>query len=119
MKVELLKIPSFQVNLINQPFFQLERFVNLENITICDVKEAGMGPPTDGGIRGRKKLSSRGHHKYVGVRRKPSGRWVEEIKDSPQKVRLWLGTFDTAGDAARAYDTAARALRGANDRTNF
>ncbi|KAL4274652.1 hypothetical protein S245_069108 [Arachis hypogaea] len=69
--------------------------------------------------RSRKKASSRGHHKFVGVRQRPSGRWVAEIKDSLQKVRLWLGTFDTAEDAARAYDTAARALRGVNARTNF
>lgn len=80
-----------------------------------------MGAPTTGtdGARGRKKSSSRGHHRFVGVRQRPSGRWVAEIKDSIQKVRLWLGTFDTAEDAARAYDDAARALRGANARTNF
>ncbi|XVE64555.1 hypothetical protein DITRI_Ditri07aG0109700 [Diplodiscus trichospermus] len=69
--------------------------------------------------RGRRKSSTRGHHRFVGVRQRPSGRWVAEIKDSLQKVRLWLGTFDTAEDAARAYDEAARALRGANARTNF
>lgn len=77
-----------------------------------------MVKPLSDGIRSRKK-SSRGHHRFVGVRQRPSGRWVAEIKDSLQKVRLWLGTFDTAEDAARAYDTAARALRGANARTNF
>ncbi|KAK4259557.1 hypothetical protein QN277_005878 [Acacia crassicarpa] len=70
-------------------------------------------------IKPRKKSSSRGHHRFVGVRQRPSGRWVAEIKDSLQKVRLWLGTFDSAEDAARAYDAAARALRGTNARTNF
>ncbi|GJN34409.1 hypothetical protein PR202_gb23065 [Eleusine coracana subsp. coracana] len=57
--------------------------------------------------------------RFVGVRQRPSGRWVAEIKDSAQRVRLWLGTFDTEEEAARAYDEAARALRGENTRTNF
>jgi len=81
-------------------------------------KQHGLQYPS-GGLRGRRKSSTRGHHRFVGVRQRPSGRWVAEIKDSLQKVRLWLGTFDTAEDAARAYDDAARALRGANARTNF
>ncbi|CAK9183447.1 unnamed protein product [Ilex paraguariensis] len=85
-------------------------------------KQMGPTPAGSGqsqGVRGRRKASSRGHHRFVGVRQRPSGRWVAEIKDSLQKVRLWLGTFDTAEDAARAYDDAARTLRGANARTNF
>ncbi|KAK9143533.1 hypothetical protein Syun_012933 [Stephania yunnanensis] len=57
--------------------------------------------------------------RYLGVRQRPSGRWVAEIKDSSQRVRLWLGTFDTPEEAAQAYDEAARALRGENARTNF
>ncbi|XP_052171664.1 ethylene-responsive transcription factor ERF095-like [Diospyros lotus] len=57
--------------------------------------------------------------RFVGVRQRPSGRWVAEIKDSSQHVRLWLGTYDTAEEAARAYDEAARVLRGENARTNF
>ncbi|XP_015081483.1 ethylene-responsive transcription factor ERF010-like [Solanum pennellii] len=57
--------------------------------------------------------------KFVGVRQRPSGRWVAEIKDSSQRVRLWLGTYDTPEEAAHAYDEAARALRGENARTNF
>ncbi|XP_026382334.1 ethylene-responsive transcription factor ERN2-like [Papaver somniferum] len=65
----------------------------------------------NGGRRGRKR--------FVGVRQRPSGRWVAEIKDTIQKIRVWLGTFDTAEEAARAYDEAACLLRGSNTRTNF
>ncbi|KAH6759669.1 hypothetical protein C2S51_016618 [Perilla frutescens var. frutescens] len=57
--------------------------------------------------------------KFVGVRQRPSGKWVAEIKNTTQKIRMWLGTFDTAEEAAQAYDEAACLLRGSNTRTNF
>lgn len=57
--------------------------------------------------------------KYVGVRQRPSGKWVAEIKDTTRKIRMWLGTFQTPEEAARAYDEAACLLRGSNTRTNF
>ncbi|CAN0896504.1 Ethylene-responsive transcription factor ERN1 [Linum grandiflorum] len=61
----------------------------------------------------------RARKRFVGVRQRPSGRWVAEIKDTIQKIRVWLGTYDTAEEAAKAYDEAACLLRGANTRTNF
>ncbi len=36
-----------------------------------------------------------------------------------RKTRVWLGTFETAEDAAHAYDEAARLICGSHARTNF
>ncbi|KAJ6360121.1 hypothetical protein OIU77_004187 [Salix suchowensis] len=69
-------------------------------------------------LKGRSRPNN-SSNRFVGVRQRPSGRWVAEIKDTTQKIRMWLGTFETAEEAARAYDEAACLLRGSNTRTNF
>ncbi|XP_031122514.1 ethylene-responsive transcription factor RAP2-11-like [Ipomoea triloba] len=79
------------------------------NTTLGKTQVGALGP----GVQTVKK------RKFVGVRQRPSGKWVAEIKNTTQKIRMWLGTFDTAEEAAQAYDEAACLLRGSNTRTNF
>lgn len=56
---------------------------------------------------------------YRGVRKRKWGKYVSEIRLPNSRQRIWLGSYDSAEKAARAFDAAMFCLRGSGANFNF
>ncbi|KAI3944130.1 hypothetical protein MKW92_015666 [Papaver armeniacum] len=64
-----------------------------------------------GGLNGGN-TGKNGDNGYKGVRMRKWGKWVSEIRVPKSKDKIWLGSYETADKAAKAYDAAVFCMRG-------
>ncbi|KAG6649913.1 hypothetical protein I3843_06G006400 [Carya illinoinensis] len=95
--------------------------INIESGCKTNAMSKARKRPAGGSLTCRRppKVAPTNVRKFRGVRQRPWGKWAAEIRDPVKRVRLWLGTYDTAEEAAMVYDNAAIKLRGPDASTNF
>ncbi|KAL6772347.1 hypothetical protein ACKKBG_A29875 [Auxenochlorella protothecoides x Auxenochlorella symbiontica] len=77
------------------------------------------GTPTSRGPGPGVLLTKKKTAAYIGVRRRPWGSYAAEIRNQITGAREWLGTFETAEEAAVVYDIRKRQIKGEATKCNF
>ncbi|GLJ10378.1 hypothetical protein SUGI_0127130 [Cryptomeria japonica] len=78
--------------------------------TPVNQEHARIPPPVNLGEKSRK---------FKGIRMRKWGKWVSEVRMPNSRAKIWLGSYDTAEQAARAFDAAIYCLRGPHAKFNF